>query len=70
MCRVGRSGYIILLIILIILYKYIYYILPLFFGGPPLRDTKALFLQMQMQMQIFSPLHSVSAVVGEVIVGM
>ena len=28
------------------------------------------FLQMQMQMQIFSPLHSASAVVGEVIVGM
>ena len=68
MCEVGRSGYIILLIILIILYKYIYYILPLFFWGAPLRDTKALFLQLQLQMQILSPLHSVSTVVGEVIV--
>ena len=56
--------------LLIILYKYIYYIIPPLFGGPPLRDTKALFLQLQLQMQILSPLHSVSAVVGEVIVGM
>ena len=64
MCRVGWSGYIILLIILIILYKYIYiyYILPLFFWGPPLRDTIALFLQLQLQMQIFSAWHSGSVV--------
>ena len=57
MCEVGRSGYIIL------------YFTPSFLG-PALRDTKALFLQLQLQMQIFSSLHSVSAVVGEVIVGM
>ena len=66
----GRCGYIILLIILIILYKYIYYIIPPLFWGPPLRDTKALFLQLQLQMQILTPLHSMSTVVGGVIVGM
>ena len=67
MCRVGRSGYIILLIILIILYKYIYYILPLFFAHHYVTQ-KLFFLQLQLQMQILSPLHSVSTVVGEVIV--
>ena len=30
--------------------------------GPPLRDTKALFLQLQLQMQIFSAWHSGSVV--------
>ena len=70
MCEVVRSGYIILLIILIILYKiYILYYTPSFWGAQ-LRDTKALFLQLQLQMQIFSAWHSVSVVVGEVIVGM
>ena len=64
MGRVERSGYIILLIILIILYKYIYilYFTPFFSDH---NMTKALLLHLQLQ--ILSPLHSASVVAGKLL---
>ena len=64
MCRVERSGYIILLSI-IILYKYIYIIFYLFFSDHNM--TKALFLHLHLQLQILSPLHSASVVAGKLL---